>query len=315
VRRPLDIARGAGVNRAVQPAQNGWAGKTYNYLRLGMLVLVAALGYSILEEARRSGVHCYLGSISGYYYTPVQPVFIGVMVAVGFALIVIKGRTGWEDIALSLAGMMAPLVAFVPTTDDSANKGVCIQAMETARRYRPDPMGSVFVHASSNNNLHAVVFAGYVALGLAAIAPIYRWLRPPTPPKKKYGESFWISWIFGLVVVVVASILLATWWDTLRQGHAIFACLMFGFLATAALVNAGFGLIGDDEQRHTLKRFALSYLVVGLLMIASGVIFLIWHAQATNPPKHLVLGIEGVEIFFFACFWAIQTVERWDQTV
>lgn len=307
MRRPLEIAKGAGIQRSSQAGQDGWAGRTYNYLRLGMLVLVAALSYSIVEEARGKGVHCYLGSISGYYYTPVQPVFIGVMVAIGFALIVIKGRTGWEDIALSLAGMMAPLVAFVPTTDDL--NGVCRQQLNDAGRYRPDPVGSLFVHASANNNLHALVFAGYVAIGLALIAPVYKRLRGRS--LEKYNESFWLTLSFGFVVVVVASILLHTWWDTLREGHAVFACLMFGFLAVAALVNAGFGIFAG----HTPKRFAWPYLVVGVLMIVSGVVFLIWHAQVKDAPKHLVLGIEAVEIFFFACFWAIQTVERWDKTV
>jgi hypothetical protein len=309
VQRPLEIAKGAGHNRASAPTPDSWAAKTYNYLRLGMLVLVAALGYSIVEEARRSGVHCYLGSISGYYYTPVQPVFIGVMVAVGFALIVIKGRTGWEDIALTLAGIMAPLVAFVPTTDDK--NGVCRPLMKTAGRYREDPAGSFFVHAGSNNNLHALVFAGSVAIGLALIAPIYKAIRGRS--LDNYGESFWLTLGLGFVVVVLGWILVSTWWNTLREGHAIFACAMFGFLAVAALLNAGFGLIGNEP--HTRKQFALAYLVVGVLMIASGVGFLIWHAQATHPPKHLVLGIEAVEIFFFAAFWAIQTVERWDQTV
>ena len=307
MRRPLEIARSAGVQRTSPPQQDSWASTTYNYLRLGMLVLVAALGYSIFEEAQGGGVHCYLGSISGYYYTPVQPVFIGVMVAIGFALIVIKGRTGWEDIALSLAGVMAPLVAFVPTTDDL--NGVCRQQLFDAGRYRPDPAGSLFVHASANNNLHAVVFTGYVAIGLALVAPAYRWLRGRS--LEKYNESFWIAIILGFAAAVGGSILLHTWWNTLRQGHAIFACLMFGFLAAAALVNAGFGLIGD--QTH--KRFAWAYLVVGVSMILFGVVFLVWHAQVKNEPRHLVLGIEAVEIFFFACFWAIQTVERWDKTV
>jgi uncharacterized membrane protein HdeD (DUF308 family) len=200
-------------------------------------------------------------------------------------------------------------VAFVPTTDDK--NGVCRPQMMNAGRYREDPAGSLFVHAGSNNNLHALVFAGYVAIGLALIAPIYRRLRGKSV--KKYNDSFWITLIFGFVVVVAGSILLRTWWNTLREGHAIFACAMFGLLAVAALVNAGFGLIGN--QPHTAKRFAWPYLVVGVLMIVSGVVFLVWHAQVKNPPKRLVLGIEAVEIFFFACFWAIQTVERWDKTV
>ena len=100
-----------------QPAEQGYplsARKTYRYLRIGMLVVVLTLGYSVLQERRASG--CWLGSISGYYYTPVGPVFVGMMVAVALALVVIKGRMV-EDVFLTLAGFMAPVVAFLPTTD------------------------------------------------------------------------------------------------------------------------------------------------------------------------------------------------------
>src|SRR5205823_5892490 len=108
-----------------------------------------------------------------------------------------------------------------------------------------------------NNNLHALVFAGSVAIGLALIAPIYKAIRGRS--LDNYGESFWLTLGFGFVVVVLGWILVSTWWNTLREGHAIFACAMLGFLAVAALLNAGFGLIGNEP--HTRKQFALAYLV------------------------------------------------------
>ena len=37
--------------------------------------------------------------------------------AIGFCLIVIKGSTAWEDTCLNVAGMLAPVVAVVPTSD------------------------------------------------------------------------------------------------------------------------------------------------------------------------------------------------------
>src|SRR5579859_6882242 len=85
---------------ALRPGHDVAAIKTYRYLRLGMLAAVAALSYSILEERFAHGVNCFVGSISGYYYSPVHPVFIGVMVSIGLALLVIKGRTVIEDTCL-----------------------------------------------------------------------------------------------------------------------------------------------------------------------------------------------------------------------
>ena len=86
--------------------------KTYRYLRIGMIGAVFLLAASITIEAAQAG--CLQNSISAYYYTPVRAIFVGTMVAVGLSLIVYKGR-GWkEDLSLTLAGMLAPVVADRP---------------------------------------------------------------------------------------------------------------------------------------------------------------------------------------------------------
>jgi hypothetical protein len=88
---------------------------TYRYLRLGMVGVVLLLGVSILIE--RWQVDCWQTSVSAYYYTPVRAVFVGGLMAIALALIVIKGSTTWEDATLNAAGMLAPVVAVVPTAD------------------------------------------------------------------------------------------------------------------------------------------------------------------------------------------------------
>jgi hypothetical protein len=93
--------------------------KTYRYLRISMVGAVALLGVSVVIE--RTNVDCWQTSVSAYYYTPVRSVFVGVLMAIGLCLIVIKGSTPWEDATLNAAGMLAPVVAVVPTTD----VGVC----------------------------------------------------------------------------------------------------------------------------------------------------------------------------------------------
>src|SRR5687767_10736268 len=93
--------------------------KTYRYLRLGLIGSAVMLGIAVTFEYLK-GPSCFQTSISGYYYTPARAVFVGALVAVCVALIVIKG-TGWEDFALNVAGMLAPVVAFVPTV----NVGEC----------------------------------------------------------------------------------------------------------------------------------------------------------------------------------------------
>jgi hypothetical protein len=280
---------------------DGWAAKTYNYLRLGMLVAVAALAYSIIEEYRQPGVHCFLGSVSGYYYTPVRPIFIGVMVSIGFALIVIKGRTPLEDWLLSLAGIMAPIVAFIPTSDDRT--GVCREEMLKIGHYQPyRPDG--FIPASINNNLHALVFAGSTAVVLAFIAFLIQ--------RRSIGSGAWKSLAGGFAVVIAGWSLLHWAYGWVLDGHARAAVAMFGFLAAAAITNSVLGF----KRGHTNRVYSWTYGIVGAAMIVSGLLFVLVRAfDWSTLGGHLVLYIEAVEISLFVAFWVAQTLERWDHTV
>ena len=96
----------------VESLEAGRAQKTYRYLRIGLIGAAVMLAAAVVIE--RWHVDCWQGSISAYYYTPVRAVFVGALVAVGLSLIVIKGE-GHEDVYLNIAGMLAPVVAFVPT--------------------------------------------------------------------------------------------------------------------------------------------------------------------------------------------------------
>ncbi len=86
---------------------------TYRYLRLSIVVVTSALLASLAFEAIGEG--CFVGSISGYYYTPVRSLFVGGLVAIGVCLIAIKEDRPRKDALLNLSGALAPIVAFVPT--------------------------------------------------------------------------------------------------------------------------------------------------------------------------------------------------------
>jgi len=281
--------------------------KTYRYLRLGMLVAAATLGFAIVEEGTRSHVDCFLGSISGYYYTPVHPVFIGVMVVIGAMLVAIKGTTVVEDACLSLAGLMAPLVAFIPATDDKTS--VCRSPMLAAGRYESSRDSRV-IGASINNNLHALLFAGYLAVGLVVLAALIQWRVKGSLPEWTTGT--WVGLGIGLGVLLLASALLHWSYCRLVKGHLVVALLMFLFLALAAGANCAYGLI----RGHTKRVYAYIYGLIALLMAAAGVLFLLERGDNRSTlGGHLLLWIEAVEIGLFIVFWTTQTVERWDRTV
>ena len=103
------------ARRTAEPLKSQDAITTYRYVRIGMKGAVVLLAASIAIE--RSKVDCWQTSISAYYYTPVRAIFVGTMIAVDPALIVYKGRSGREAVCLNYAGMLAPALALVPTTD------------------------------------------------------------------------------------------------------------------------------------------------------------------------------------------------------
>jgi hypothetical protein len=310
----------------------GWAAMTYNYLRLGMVVAVFALAYSIIQEYREPGVNCALGSISGYWYTPVRPIFVGVMVAIGFALLVIKGRTAIEDMLLSLAGIMAPVVAFIPTDDPLTVKEpefppVCEMAMADAKHYQA-AVEDGFVPASINNNLHTFLYAGYTAIAIVAIALVIRRCcskRPSTAdvtteePEVTHGE--WINLVLGLALAITGTILLWTNYEFVEGSHGLAAGVMFGLLGLAAISNWVLGIrrsrtCENEEDRKIEKRYACTYGFVGGLMLFPGALFIVYQEifDWSFLGPHAVLYIEALEIVLFVIFWVTQTAERWNQT-
>lgn len=89
------------------------ARRTYTALRLGSVAVIAVLATAILLSIDPAG-DCPQRSISAYYYTGVQSVFVGTLITLGFVMIVLWGKTPFEDGMLNIVGMLAPVVAFVP---------------------------------------------------------------------------------------------------------------------------------------------------------------------------------------------------------
>jgi hypothetical protein len=135
---------------------------------VGAVVLLAA---SIAIE--RSKVDCWQTSISAYYYTPVRAIFVGSMIAVDLSLIVYKGRA-WEDVCLNFAGMLAPVVAVVPTTD----VGRCWSVAPSPLPVNADGSLADWVVTNIDNNIYALLIAGALALA-----------SPPSPPSIISGYS------------------------------------------------------------------------------------------------------------------------------
>jgi hypothetical protein len=256
-----------------------------------MVVVVVALAVSLALVIREAG--CFQDSISAYYYTAARSVFVGAMIAIGVSLIVIKGATVFEDACLNVAGLLAPVVAFVPTTE----VGAC-NAIPAQEPIRSGPRAADFV-AAVDNNITAMVVAGAVALAIGVVIhsieakDVLAVLR-----KGSLGTRIGYWFMFAILLVGAGALL----WDRdlWYDAHGRAAVAMFGFLAAAALGN-GLGHVFGGPQ----SRYWLWYLVVGVLMPAAGLLMLI------GSWPYRVFAVEAIEITLFVVFWLIQSLERW----
>ena len=64
--------------------------RTHRYLRLSLSLIVIAILVGVAIESLELGT--VLPSISHYYYTPVQGVFVGALIAASVALAALSGR-------------------------------------------------------------------------------------------------------------------------------------------------------------------------------------------------------------------------------
>lgn len=261
--------------------------KTYRYLRAGMIGLVVLLGAALLHQLVADDWHL-LPSISDYYYTPVQAVFVSALVAIGVSMVVLKGNTPWEDTFLNLAGMLAPVVAFVPTPIH----GTC---------------GPEGVPADIADNIANNVWALLVA-GVAGLVATYL-IGRRTPGALRPGQA-----VGGGLLISAGLLVAGALWFFLGRGsfgcgaHFTAAIVMFGFIIAVVAWNA-WGTAGRDLRRAGRTAYGV---LAPLMILAAAVLGVAtWRGWISNG----VFWIELTLITLFAVFWVLQSIELWDEGV
>lgn len=257
--------------------------KSYRYLRIAIIVLVAGLAASVVVEWLKTGPECLQVSISAYYYTPAQGMLVGTLVAIGVCLVVIKGNTEWEDALLNVAGMLAPVVAFVPTPYEENCYSAPVNASEQA--------------ANVDNTITALLVVAALALAVTALIGMlahHRWTR-----------SQRAGWLAAVGVVAAGALVFfyarALFLDA---GHYTAAVLMFVLVIAVVVMNA------LAYERSTPSRMRRNpYAAVAVLMVALPLLMFAIHLLV--GWEHVVLWVEATLIVLFASFWAVQTRELW----
>ncbi|WP_327639608.1 hypothetical protein OHB24_14960 [Kribbella sp. NBC_00482] len=264
-------------------SQDDFEKRTYNYLRLAMIGVLIMLAVAVLREHWKTASDCWQGSISAYYYTPVHAVFIGSLVTIGICMIVLKGATTFKDVLLNLGGLLAPVVAFVPTP----NAGSCWSEAVVSRNAEPDV---------SNNML-----AYFVAGGLALLASAYIGLTS----KKKWD---WKQ-VVGLATSVLLWLAGIIWFATSRDAfvgnaHYTAAVLLFAVFIVIVFLSTRGQRNLPATRAPERKVFTGAYGGIAIAMCICLAIGLIWRSSA-------ILVVETLLLVLFVLYWVLRTAEQW----
>lgn len=241
--------------------------------------------------------------MSAFYYTPAHGLFIGALVATGAAMVALNGRTTVEDSFFNIAGVLAPVVALVPT-----NRQLLLCD------------GSAPLEIERNdlvpNSLVALLVAGAATLSVTAfIAARRKTLRVHA---KSFGRSL-LTGVFPLALFAIAAFLFVGVWDVPRYSFAHFGAaiglFVAIFLAIGSLVSKRLHRVlhlaltwtkPTEEYRKPAPRYYNSYCSI---LAATGPVAAITALVGEAP----LFWIEVSGIASFTSFWIVQTAELWQR--
>jgi hypothetical protein len=288
--------------------------KSYRYLRFAIVILLLGIGVAVFYQTSRQNFHL-LGSISAYYYTPAQAIFVGSLIGVGACMIALKGITEFEDVVLNIGGMFAPLVALIPTT-----RAVDYQTAASACQPPADcPTQQALreaARANVANGMATLLILGVLGLVITVAFWITDQRRNGGPLRQNYFWGFAISFVI-LALGWVALLGHLDW--LVDHGHGIgaiglFLCMFLVTISNAVRQTGRQLAAGSWWQRTmdairaglgTLVHWPLSpyawvaWLMLGGVVVAGGlylgnVVSLFW--------------LEVVVALLFIAFWVVQTI-------
>jgi hypothetical protein len=275
---------------------------TYRYLRVAIvavvLVLFVSLTMQVVADHGRlgSGEEWWHASISAYFYSPVQSIFVGSLVGIGTCLIAIKGRRGAEEVLLNFAGMFAFVVALVPTP---LNAAMC-----TEQPYCLD------VPERVGNNVGTLLLVGGLVMALS------------TWPRRRdlAGREGWDLWLTWLTWAATGVWLLVWPASFLMVAHYAAAILLFACLVGVAWINGSDHAVTAQAFERLRGMSAAAYRVwyrwtavamATVLVVGLGTMVMLDRFFPALFPQTLFV-VETLMMLIFALFWVLQTIEFWE---
>jgi hypothetical protein len=305
--------------QAAERHDDTWV-KSYRYLRTAMVGLLVGLGVAVGYQTWRQGFDL-LGSVSAYYYTPAQAIFVGALIGIAACMIALKGTTAVEDVFLNLGGMFAAVVAIVPTSRGADYESAIRECQQAAGPLLTEKASTALdcpsvqalaeaTRANVENNMVALLVLG----GLGILATALFALRE----RKWSSQKFW--WGFGASVALYAAgaaafITSIEWFIDNAHYIAAVGLVLCVFVVAVANVrrrqgeqaggDAGLGqTVGVllSPRRHDWYAWIARAMV--LAAVGGG---LLWYFKVIT-----LFWLEISVAALFALFWMVQTIEQLD---
>lgn len=275
--------------------------QTYRFLRMAMPALGVVLFASVLHQVIATSPDCWLTSISAYYYTPARAVFVGALFGIGTCLVVYRGQTSREDVALNLAGVLAMFVALIPTPLKAVKPDEDLEACS-----RSNVPTNPQLEAALDNNVTAALI-GLAVMALAYV--VFRWCLPSTPGVGRPAQR---TVVFTCLLTAIVWVAFLAARDTFYlKGHLVAAVGLFIGIGLMIVMHVWPALAvprGKPAPPDSPGMYRVIYGVCFVTMLACAAVF---GTLAFMDRANGLFWLETSVIVTFVVFWVAQTVEHW----
>ena len=294
--------------------------RTYRAIRLGAVAVIAGLGFAVWRDIVNSPTNCVQRSLSAYFYTPVRPVFVGAMLIIGFAMIVLWGKTVVEDNGFNLAGLLLIVVAFVPTLDANycslpASVGGRVSSGNTSQ-ISDDKLIQANAATVTRSFSSLLVVLWLLLIFIAIAAAVTYWHSSQRPHQRQGVVADLITWGLALVATVIYSLLYLNADDP----HSAFNHSVHGWSANIAVVlvivvvaSAGWRKRRESSENAVERKWARLYGGVAVMMMVAIAVFKggEWSGMFDGwLADHVTFLLEATLVTLIGVFWTLQTIDR-----
>ena len=215
--------------------------------------------------------------------------FIAALALIGVALIAIRGATPLRESLLNMAGFLAPVVAFIPTSRPGETD---------QQRCTLDAAIGQIPQAFGDNNLRAFLIGGVVAM-LGVLIPVLMRRKDPQAAKQVLLRPDIAVPVIGAALILAG---LAVWrlqWPSnfASHAHSYSAIVMFAFAGWFVAITA----VRSHGALKTTYGACAGLMIVGFV-----------YGFVARNGHFTVLVVEIIETAAFLVFWFVQSIELWE---